>query len=110
MKKLIIVAAVCFSFFLMGVMPANAADITIGSKVFTAYCAACHAGGNNLVISTKNLRKETLEKYGMFSSDAIQAQVTNGKNAMPAFSSRLSEEQIEHVAAYVLQQAEDGWS
>ena len=68
-------------------------------------------GVNNVVISsTKNLQKDTLEKYGMFSSDAIQAQVTHGKNAMPAFGSRLSDAQKEDVATYVLQQAEQGWS
>ena len=88
----------------------HASDMVTGSKIFTAYCAACHAGGNNLVISTKNLSKDALEKYGMFSSEAIQSQVAHGKNAMPAFGSRLSDEQIEHVAAYVLQQAEKGWS
>lgn len=91
-------------------MPAQAAEASIGSKIFTANCAACHAGGNNLVISTKNLRKETLKKYGMFSTEAIQTQVVNGKNAMPAFGERLSLEQIEAVAGYVLEQAEQGWT
>ena len=36
-------------------------------------------------------------------------QVTNGKNAMPAFSGRLTEADIEDVATYVLDQAEKGW-
>ena len=80
MKKIIIITTtICLAIFSLGILPAQAADAAAGSKIFTANCAACHAGGNNLVISTKNLRKETLEKYGMFSSDAIQAQVTNGK-------------------------------
>lgn len=109
MKRFISVVAIAFSLLIVMVMPAYAADAAEGSKVFTANCAACHAGGNNLVISTKNLKKETLQDYGMFSSEAIQAQVTYGKNAMPAFGTRLSDEQIEHVAAYVLSQAESGW-
>jgi cytochrome c6 len=41
----------------------------------------------------------------MNSSEAIIAQVTNGKNAMPAFKGRLKPAQIEDVAAYVLDQA-----
>lgn len=110
MKKFIVIALLCVSCLLVNSVTAYAADLTAGGKIFTANCAACHSGGNNLVIATKNLQKETLEKYGMFSGDAIQTQVTNGKNAMPAFKSRLSEEQIESVAAYVLQQAERGWS
>lgn len=32
-------------------------------------------------------------------------QVTNGKNAMPAWGDRLSEEEIDAVAAYVYDQA-----
>lgn len=110
MKKLMIIVTLCLSFLLMSALPTYAADSVAGGKIFTANCAACHAGGNNLVISTKNLQKETLEKYGMFSMDAVQSQVTNGKNAMPAFGGRLSEAQIENVASYVLQQAENGWS
>jgi cytochrome c6 len=35
--------------------------------------------------------------------------VINGKNAMPAFRNRLSEAQVEDVAAYVLEQAQKGW-
>lgn len=107
MKRLMLWIAIACC-LLMG-SPAYAGDLVTGSKVFTAYCATCHAGGNNLVISTKNLRKETLERYDMFSSEAIQNQVIHGKRAMPAFGSRLSAEQIEHVASYVLQQAEEGW-
>ncbi|MER3589676.1 MAG: cytochrome C6, partial [Mastigocladus sp. ERB_26_1] len=55
------------------------------------------------------LNKSDLEKYGMNSAEAIIAQVTNGKNAMPAFKARLKPEQIEDVAAYVLGEAEKGW-
>ncbi len=37
-------------------------------------------------------------------------QVTNGKNAMPAWAGQLSPEEIESVAAYVYKQATtDGW-
>ncbi len=45
----------------------------------------------------------------MNSAEAIIAQVTNGKNAMPAFKARLKPEQIEDVAVYVLGEAEKGW-
>jgi cytochrome c6 len=38
------------------------------------------------------------------------AQVTNGKNAMPAWAGRLSEDEIQDVAAYVFDQASnDKW-
>ncbi len=59
--------------------------------------------------ANKSLSKSDLEKYGMNSAEAIIAQVTNGKNAMPAFKARLKPEQIEDVAVYVLGEAEKGW-
>ena len=89
--------------------PALAGDAASGAQVFSANCAACHAGGNNVVNAQKNLKKETLAKYEMNSIDAITYQVNNGKNAMPAFKGRLTDAQIEDVATYVLSQSEKGW-
>nr|QCI07436.1 cytochrome c553 [Leiomenia cribrosa] len=86
-----------------------AADLSAGEQVFNANCAACHAGGKNLIMPEKTLEKEALEFYGMKSVSSITTQVTNGKNAMPAFGGRLSDEDINNVANYVLKQAEDKW-
>jgi cytochrome c6 len=90
--------------------PAYAADADAGKQVFSANCAACHAGGRNAVSPQKNLQKDTLQQFGMYDAAAIIRQVTNGNGAMPAFSSKLSGEQIEDVAAYVLSQADNGWA
>lgn len=89
--------------------PAIAGDAASGAKIFSANCAACHAGGNNVVNGAKTLKKDALEKYEMNSLEAITYQVNNGKNAMPAFKGRLTDAQIEDVATYVLSQAEKGW-
>ncbi len=77
--------------------------------MFNANCTACHAGGGNVITANKTLKQAALERYGMNSLDAIIYQVTNGKNAMPAFGNRLSDRDIEAVATYVLQQAKQGW-
>lgn len=111
MKKLIglvllMVAMVFFSFN----TPAWAGDAAAGKAIFTANCNQCHLGGKNLVNPAKTLSKADLEKNKMFSAEAIIAQVTNGKNAMPAFGTRLKPEQIANVAAYVLAQAEANWT
>jgi cytochrome c6 len=45
----------------------------------------------------------------MNSVDAIKKQVTNGKGAMPAFGGKLSADDIEDVANYVLSKSEAGW-
>nr|YP_010873096.1 cytochrome c553 [Nemalion vermiculare]WGV34439.1 cytochrome c553 [Nemalion vermiculare] len=85
------------------------ADIAAGEQIFNANCAACHAGGNNAIITEKTLKKDVLEANAMNSVDAITVQVTNGKGAMPAFGGRLESEDIDNVANYVLSQAEQGW-
>lgn len=89
--------------------PAFAADAAKGAKLFSANCAQCHAGGKNLVNAAKTLKKEALEKFDMYSEEAIISQVTKGKGAMPAFKGRLKPEQIEDVTAYVLGKADQGW-
>lgn len=87
--------------------PAKAADLALGEEVFGNNCAACHMGGQNSVMPDKTLQKAALEQYlaGGFTGEAIVAQVENGKGAVPAWAGRLSEEEIEGVAAYVYKQA-----
>ncbi|MGH1395344.1 MAG: cytochrome c6 PetJ [Trichormus sp.] len=109
MKKIFSILLVGIAIFTFAFSnSALAADSVNGAKIFNANCAACHAGGKNLVQADKNLKKDALEKYGMYSAEAIITQVTKGKNAMPAFTGRLNASQIEDVAAYVLDQA-DKW-
>ena len=107
MKKIISVllsgiAILTFAFSDM----ALAAD---GAALFSANCAQCHARGKNLVNPSKSLKKTDLEKYELYSSEAIIAQITKGKGAMPAFDKKLKEDEIQGIAAYVLEQAENGW-
>ena len=102
---LVFLTAAMFTF----VTPAVAGDAASGAKIFSANCAACHAGGNNVVNGAKTLKKDALDKYEMNSLEAIVYQVNNGKNAMPAFKGRLTDAQIDDVATYVLSQAENGW-
>jgi cytochrome c6 len=110
LKKLLSVIAVAIAFFALTFnSPALAGDAASGAKIFSANCAACHAGGNNVIMAAKTLKKDALEANGMNSIEAITNQVTNGKNAMPAFGGRLNAAQIEDVATYVLSQAEKGW-
>jgi cytochrome c6 len=110
LKKLLSVVALAIALFTFTFStPALAGDAAAGAKVFNAVCAACHIGGGNVVNGAKNLKKDTLEKYGMNSIEAITTQVTKGKGAMPAFGGRLKPDQIENVATYVLEQSAKGW-
>nr|UNJ15434.1 cytochrome c553 [Cyanidioschyzonaceae sp. 1] len=87
---------------------AYAADLAHGEQIFSANCAACHAGGNNVIMPEKTLKLDALEANQMNNVEAISYQVRNGKNAMPSFS-RLSDNDIDDVANYVLAQAKKGW-
>jgi len=71
-------------------------------------------GGGNVVNAERTLKQDALEAYlANYSSGheaAIAYQVTNGKNAMPAFGGKLSEGDIADVAAYVEEMASKGWA
>ncbi|MDX2270364.1 MAG: c-type cytochrome [Cyanobacteriota bacterium] len=100
------------SMFMCGILtfPAFAeADLTQGAKIFKANCIGCHMGGKNSVMPDKNLYLQTLQKYSMDSQEAVIKQVTYGKGGMPAFGKRLKPEEIDSVAAYVLDQAQRNW-
>ncbi|YAG12803.1 Cytochrome c6 [Nostoc sp. DSM 114161] len=100
-------------FNLTFINPALAAETSDGAKIFEANCASCHIGGGNILIAEKTLKKEALSKYlKNYDNDSIQAiihQVQNGKNAMPAFKDKLTPEEILQVAAYVFENAQQGW-
>lgn len=88
---------------------ALATDTTNGAKIFSVQCAGCHINGGNIVRRGKNLKLKALKKYNMDSIEAISSIVTNGKNNMSAYKDRLTEQEIQNVAAYVLEQAEKDW-
>ena len=94
-----------FLIFFLNITEVKAINLEAGEKIFQTNCMVCHANGNNLIIPEKNLKKETLEINGMNTLTAISYQVSNGKNGMPAFSERLTENEIEEVSYYVLFQS-----
>ena len=87
----------------------QAADASAGAEVFAKNCNSCHAGGKNIMNPAKTLSLNDLKSNNMDSEAAIITLVTDGKPPMPAFGKMLSEEQIKNVAAYVMQQAQEGW-
>ncbi|MBU7586469.1 MAG: c-type cytochrome [Nostoc sp. TH1S01] len=90
-------------------LPANASDTANGAQIFSVHCAGCHINGSNIIRRGKNLKKSALKKYNMDSIEAITSIVTNGKSNMSAYKDRLTEQEIQDVAAYVLEQAEKNW-
>ena len=99
-----------FSFFFIFVFISKenslAKNLENGEILFLQNCNVCHKNRNNLIIPEKNLKKESLETNGMYNLEAIVYQITNGKNAMPAFGGRLTDIQIKTIAEYVLEKAD----
>ena len=113
MRRLLSLIALCLA-LVLGASPSFAADSAHGGQIFSANCAACHMGGGNVVNAERTLKQDALEAYlANYASDhesAIAYQVTNGKNAMPAFGGKLSEGDIADVAAYVEEMSAKGWA
>lgn len=115
MKKLLSVLILSFLLLIVFFPKTVLAEgVLSGSTIFSNSCAACHINGNNVIVANKTLKKEALIKYlKRYEEDPLAAiinQVTNGKNAMPAFKGRLTAREITTVAAYVVEQAEKSWS
>jgi mono/diheme cytochrome c family protein len=80
--------------------PAPAGDAAAGKEIFaSAGCADCHtladAGASGAVGPNLDETRPPPE--------LVVDRVTNGAGAMPSFSGQLSEQQIQDVAAYVVQ-------
>ena len=96
--------------------PAMAVDISAferGEQIFNSNCAACHMGGGNVIRANRTLKITDLnahvEEYQQDPLEALEHEIEDGLNAMPAYAGKLSEDEIIAVASYVEQQAEEGW-
>ena len=79
------------------------------ASLFTKHCAGCHAHGGNVVRRGKTLKQKALKRYGYDNVTRISQIITNGKGVMSSYRDRLSAEEIEAIAQYVLSQAETDW-
>lgn len=105
---------------IINISPTVASDIEYGRKLFTANCAGCHSKGSNVLNPFKTLQQQSLSRDGYDSQEKVIEIIQKGKSLMPAYSefispkgnlmpAKLTNNEIEAVAAFVLQQARDGW-
>ncbi|MCW2979382.1 MAG: cytochrome [Solirubrobacterales bacterium] len=83
---------------------AEGGEVANGAAVFTENCSTCHGGTGHGGNGGPDLRTMPLAQT---EAGAIE-QVTKGGGGMPAFAGQLSEEEIEDVAAYVVQEITHG--
>jgi mono/diheme cytochrome c family protein len=79
---------------------ATTGDPAAGATVFATNCSICHGSDGHGGAGGPDLRTMPKAKT---EAGAIE-QVTNGGGGMPAFGGALSEEEIDDVAAYVVQE------
>jgi mono/diheme cytochrome c family protein len=79
-------------------------NVSNGAIVFTENCSTCHGGTGHGGNGGPDLRTMPLAQT---EAGAIE-QVTHGGGGMPAFEGQLSEEEIEDVASYVVQEITHG--
>lgn len=79
-------------------IPALAADVMNGAKIYARHCAACHGpAGMSVMPGAPNLaRGERL----MQPDQALLATLKAGRNAMPAYVGVLADREILDVIAY----------
>jgi cytochrome c6 len=109
LKRLLITLLITLSLLTIPFNSALAADTANGAKIFSAECAGCHINGGNIIRRGKNLKLKPLKRNHLDSLEEIALLVSNGKNIMSAYKDKLSEQQIQDVSAYVLEQAAKDW-
>lgn len=100
--------AIVFSAIFLFASPVWAVESS-PAKLFELQCAGCHANGGNIVRRGKTLKLKALEKNGYTTTDAIANIITNGKGNMSAYKTRLTEAEIQTLAQYVLDRANQNW-
>jgi cytochrome c6 len=104
--------AVVFAWFGLGVgagVFAATAVETAPAALFETNCAGCHLHGGNIIRRGKTLKLNALVKNGYDTTETITELITHGKGNMSAYQERLSAAEIQRLAAYVLEQAQQNW-
>ena len=86
---------------------AHGGDLAAGKRIFERKCARCHAGNGDgkTVVAGRfpyaNLIDGVWRADG--SAEAIENQIRRGRDPMPSFQGKLTDEQIRQTVAYVLE-------
>lgn len=99
----------CLVSFLLFVPSAWADESVSSSALFEVHCAGCHPNGANIIRRGKSLKQRALKRHGYESAEAIATLITNGKGLMSAYGDRLTEQDIDALANYVIEQAAVNW-
>lgn len=80
-----------------------------GTALFEQHCAGCHPQGGNIIRRGKSLKARALRRYHLLDEAALADVIAQGQGIMSGYDDRLSPSEIQTLARYVQQQAEQGW-
>lgn len=80
-----------------------------GARLFENHCAGCHINGGNIIRRRQTLRMAALERNGLADPQAIAAVAAAGRGQMSGYGEVLGSDGVEAVAAWVWEQAQQGW-
>lgn len=80
-------------------LPAPAADVASGEKLYRQFCAQCH-GANGIAV-LPNAPSFARGDRLMQPDPMLAMTIRSGRNSMPAFAGLLNERQIYDVIAYL---------
>jgi cytochrome c6 len=86
---------------------AHGGDLAAGRRIFERKCARCHAesGDGKTAVAGRfpyaNLVDRVWRADG--SAESIERQIRRGRDPMPSFQGKLTDEQIRQTVAYVLE-------
>jgi mono/diheme cytochrome c family protein len=87
-------------------------DLAAGQRIFERKCASCHnTNGDGKTVTGGRFRYANLID-GVWRSDggaeAIELQIRRGRDPMPKFEGKLTDEEIRQAVAYVLELSRSG--
>ncbi len=84
-------------------------SLEAGGRLFEAHCAGCHVQGGNILRRSKTLKLAALERNGAADPAVIATIAAAGIGQMGGYGEALGDGGAEAVAAWVWQQAQEGW-
>jgi len=100
MRALFVTAALMGTLALA--LPADAADLALGEKVYTKRCASCHAPDGRGNAKMAGMLKITIPDLTATAKkdQELHAVISEGKPPMPGFGKQLSGDELQAVVAY----------
>jgi mono/diheme cytochrome c family protein len=86
---------------------AHGGDLAAGRRIFERKCARCHAsnGDGKTAVAGRFPYANLIDGFwrGDGSAESIEKQIRRGRDPMPAFQGKLTDEQIRQTVAYALE-------